>query len=68
MQRVMQARRQVVNVTRIELLEEELREVNAQLYAAYKRIKKLNEQHERDEKYIKHLLGECPPDCKLCGE
>lgn len=55
-------------VTKVELLEEEIRNLNEQLYAAYGRIKELNEQHQRDEKYIEHLLGECPPDCKLCGE
>ena len=64
-----------MKVTKTQLLEQELKEANEQVYAAYKRIKKLNEdiaalkkENERNEKYIEHLLGECPPNCKLCGE
>ena len=64
-----------MKITKAELLEKELRGVNEQLYAAYKRIKELKDeivelekQIERDDKYIEHLLGECPPDCKFCGE
>jgi hypothetical protein len=64
-----------MKITKTELLENEVKAVNEQLYKAYNRITELNEkiailekENERNEKYIEHLLGECPVDCKLCGE
>ncbi len=31
-------------------------------------IERLRVALEREQAYTAHLLGECPPDCKNCGE
>jgi len=31
-------------------------------------IERLRAKSDRDDRYIMHLLGECPSDCKSCGE
>lgn len=32
------------------------------------RVAELEAEIERLEAFVEHLLGECPPNCKNCGE